>query len=105
MVKDAQRRHAHRQRLSWTFTMICHHFWRVALPPAPRGTDRGRQIANPRITGGLVSHEQAKRYDGGDIGAESVDTGSKRAAMASPRESLATAGHFRHLHPLAANAT
>jgi hypothetical protein len=42
---------------------------------------RGRQSANPRITGGLVSHEQAKRslVRPGDL--RDMATGSKRAAI------------------------
>jgi hypothetical protein len=42
---------------------------------------RGRQSANPRITGGLVSHDQGKRFTGADVSAANAATGSKRAAI------------------------
>jgi hypothetical protein len=41
---------------------------------------RGRQSANPRITGGLVSHDQAKRSRANPVGVRDTPTGSKRAA-------------------------
>ena len=44
--------------MSWAFTTICHHLWSSALTPGRSGTDRGRQTASQRITGGLVSHWQ-----------------------------------------------
>jgi hypothetical protein len=47
--------------LSWAFATIHHRLFASALPPRPSGPDRGRQSANPRITGGLVNHEQDKR--------------------------------------------
>ena len=40
---------------SWAFITVHHSLLSSALPPRPTGTDRGRQSANPRITGGLVS--------------------------------------------------
>jgi hypothetical protein len=45
---------------------------------------RGRQSANPRITGGLVSHEQAKRSLVSSTGIRDMATGSKRAAIRVP---------------------
>jgi hypothetical protein len=42
---------------------------------------RGRQSANPRITGGLVSHEQAERSRAARFGTWETPTGSKRAAV------------------------
>jgi hypothetical protein len=50
-----------RSCLTWAFITIRHYLLMVALPPRPPSTDRGRQSANQRITGGLVSHDQAKR--------------------------------------------
>jgi hypothetical protein len=41
---------------------------------------RGRQSANPRITGGLVSHDQAKRSRASPDGIRDTPTGSQRAA-------------------------
>ena len=46
--------------LSWASTTIPHHLLPSALPPHSRGTDRGRQTASQRITGGLVSHWKAR---------------------------------------------
>jgi hypothetical protein len=40
---------------------------------------RGRQSAGPRITGGLVSHEQAKRSRASSDGTRDTPTGSRRA--------------------------
>jgi hypothetical protein len=42
--------------LSWPFATIRDGLLASALPPRPSDSDRGRQSANPRITGGLVSH-------------------------------------------------
>jgi hypothetical protein len=50
--------------LSWAFTTIRYRLLASALPPRQRGTDRGRQTASQRITGGLVSYEQRKRSAG-----------------------------------------
>ena len=44
---------------------------------------RGRQSANPRITGGLVIPEQAKRSLASPVGIRDTLTGSKRAAALS----------------------
>src|SRR5829696_4761848 len=44
---------------------------------------RGRQSANPRITGGLVIHEQAKRSPAQPVGIRNTPTGSKRAVTLS----------------------
>jgi hypothetical protein len=42
---------------------------------------RGRQSASPRITGGLVSHDQAKRSGASPVGLRDMPAGSKRAAI------------------------
>jgi hypothetical protein len=42
---------------------------------------RGRQSANPRLTGGLVMHEQAKRSRASPVGIRYMAAGSKRAAI------------------------
>ena len=41
---------------------------------------RGRQSASQRIPGGLVSHDQAKRFLASPVGIRDMATGSKRAA-------------------------
>jgi hypothetical protein len=43
---------------------------RMALPLYPSGTDRGRQTASQRITGGLVSHWQEKACPVGVAGSQ-----------------------------------
>ena len=45
----------------WAFTTIRHDRLASALTSRATGADRGRQSASPRITGGLVSHDQGKR--------------------------------------------
>jgi hypothetical protein len=49
---------------SWAFATVHHSLLPSALPSSPASTDRGRQTASQRITGGLVSHEQRKRSAG-----------------------------------------
>jgi hypothetical protein len=56
--------------VSWAFTIIRHGLLASALPPDPRGTDRGRQTASQRITGGLVSHWQEKARPVGVAGSQ-----------------------------------
>ena len=54
------------------------------LPAQSKSTERlfgrGRQSANPRIPGGLVSHLQGQRFAAGQVGAANAAAGSKRAA-------------------------
>jgi hypothetical protein len=76
--RDAERRVI--PLLNWAFTTIDHDFLLSVLPRGPSGTDRGRQSANPRLTGGLVSHDQAKRSRASPDGIRDTPTGSKRAA-------------------------
>jgi hypothetical protein len=63
--------------------------------PTERMFGRGRQSANPRITGGLVSSDQAERFAASDVGAPNASTGSKRAANGPAR------GRDRRLTPQA----
>jgi hypothetical protein len=55
-VRDRDAKAGGKPLLSWAFTTISHHLLPSALPRRRSGTDRGRQSASPRITGGLVSH-------------------------------------------------
>ena len=55
-VKDGGERSRAICPMSWAPIMICHGLSMSALTPGLPGTDRGRQSANPRIFGGLVSH-------------------------------------------------
>jgi hypothetical protein len=56
--------------LSWVFATIRHRLLASALPPRSSGTDRGRQTASQRITGGLVSHWQEKARPVGVAGSQ-----------------------------------
>jgi hypothetical protein len=48
--------------LSWAFTTIRHRLLASALPRRRSGTDRGRQTASQRITGGLLSHRRGEGW-------------------------------------------
>ena len=47
-------------------TGVRHDLLPSALPPRPSGTDRGRQTASQRLTGGLVSHLRGSSRGRGD---------------------------------------
>jgi hypothetical protein len=68
---------------------------------------RGRQSANPRITGGLVSHDQGKRVRANPVGIRDTPTGSKRAAIpvawSACRDPPALAATYGSSHTAAAN--
>jgi hypothetical protein len=68
---------------------------------------RGRQSADPRITGGLVSHKQAKRARASRIGIWDTPTGSKRAAnrvaWSACRGPSGTWRPCKRVHPAAAS--
>jgi hypothetical protein len=66
--RDAERRGI--PLLNWAFTTIHDVLLPSALPLRPSGTDRGRQTASQRITGGLVSHWQAKARPAGVAGSQ-----------------------------------
>ncbi len=54
-VKDGGEGSSAIRPMSWAPIIVCHGLSMSALTPDLPGTDRGRQSANPRITGGLVS--------------------------------------------------
>jgi hypothetical protein len=72
-VRDRDAKAGGKALLNWAFTTVSHHRLLSALTSHPPGTDRGRQSANLRITGGLVSYDQGKR---------SIATGSRSGEAA-----------------------
>ena len=84
-MKDAQLEHPNRWRLSRAFTTIRHDLLVVALPRRPVGTDRGRQTANQKVTGGLVSHNRHNALYSRASAPRTFGTGRRSTSVGSER--------------------
>ena len=69
-VKDQVAEPTRLPLVNWAFTTIRHDRLPSALTSRATGTDRGRQTASQRITGGLVSHWQEKARPAGVAGSQ-----------------------------------